>query len=428
MSDLLERDRKYVWHPYTQMGLQQPHLPIISGKGAYLFDEHGNQYIDAISSWWTNIHGHAHPYLAEKIAAQLTILEHVIFAGVTHQPAVALAERLLQHLPAEQEKIFYSDNGSTAVEVALKMALQYWYNSGTPRTRILAFEHAYHGDTFGAMSVSSRSIFTHPFQDLLFEVRFLPVPLKGREQETIEQLQAYLSANGSEAAAFIYEPLVQGTAGMVMYEPEALNEIIAVCKKAGIITIADEVMTGFGRTGKFFASDYVAEQPDIVCLSKGLTGGAMAFGVTSCTDAIYQAFYSSDKTRTLFHGHSYTANPLACTAALASLDLMEREETWQNIARIHNSHMAAMEKLKHQQGVKDCRVTGTILAVELETGDDASYLSEVRDHLYEYFISQGILLRPLGNIVYILPPYCIAAADLQRVYDTISTAISTIIP
>lgn len=423
MSDLLERDGKYIWHPYTQMGLKQPCLPITKGKGALLFDEQGNEYIDAISSWWTNIHGHAHPYMAQKIAEQLNVLEHVIFAGATHKPAVDLAERLLQHLPKGQEKIFYSDNGSTAVEVALKMALQYWHNKGNARTRILAFENAYHGDTFGAMSVSGRSIFTQPFQDMLFEVDFVPVPTKGNEQATLNFLRDHLNKHGSETAAFIFEPLVQGTAGMVMHAPEVLEKMILLCRKEGILIIADEVMTGFGRTGKFFACDYLDVQPDMVCLSKGLTGGAMAFGVTSCNDEIYQAFCSGDKTKTLFHGHSYTGNPIACAAALASLDLMEREETWENIARINTSHNVAMEKFKQLKAVRNCRVTGTILALDVVTADGTSYLNQIRDQLYNYFIEQGILLRPLGNIVYILPPYCIEAHQLNNIYDTIESRL-----
>jgi adenosylmethionine-8-amino-7-oxononanoate aminotransferase len=422
MSDLLNRDEKYIWHPYTQMGLKQPVLPISSGRGALLFDENGNEYIDAISSWWTNIHGHAHPYMAQKIAEQLNVLEHVIFAGATHKPAVDLAERLLQHLPKGQEKIFYSDNGSTAVEVAIKMSLQYWHNKGASRTRILAFENAYHGDTFGAMSVSGRSIFTQPFQDMLFEVDFVPVPIVGKEDHAIEILRNHLAKYGADTAAFIFEPLVQGTAGMVMYAPEALDKILSLCRNEGILTIADEVMTGFGRTGKFFACDYLNTQPDMVCLSKGLTGGAMAFGVTSCSDAIYQAFCSSDKTKTLFHGHSYTGSPIACAAALASLDLMEREETSKNIARIQRNHLAAMERFSQLENVRNCRVTGTILALDVVNGED-SYLNEIRDRLYNYFIGEGVLLRPLGNIVYILPPYCIDDNQLNKIYDTIESAI-----
>lgn len=423
MSDLLERDAKYIWHPYTQMGLRQPVLPIAYGKGALLFDENRNEYIDAISSWWTNIHGHAHPYMAQQISRQLTVLEHVIFAGATHKPAVDLAERLLQHLPAGQERIFYSDNGSTAVEVALKMSLQYWHNKGQTRTRILAFENAYHGDTFGAMSVSGRSIFTQPFQDLLFDVDFIPVPVAGKEQHTIEALQNHLEKHGGQTAAFIFEPLVQGTAGMVMYAPEILDAIISCCRKEGILIIDDEVMTGFGRTGKFFACDYLNEKPDMVCLSKGLTGGAMAFGVTSCSEQIYQAFCSGDKTKTLFHGHSYTGNPIACAAALASLDLMESEETWRNIGRIHNSHLAALERFRQLEGVSNCRVTGTILALDLVTAEDSSYLNTIRDRLYHHFIAQGVLLRPLGNIVYILPPYCMEEGQLNKVYKSIESAI-----
>jgi adenosylmethionine-8-amino-7-oxononanoate aminotransferase len=423
MMGIIEKDAQYIWHPYTQMQTARPAIPIVSANGVYLIAEDGNKYLDGISSWWTNIHGHANEYIARKVFAQLMTLEHVLFAGFTHAPAVELAERLLQKLPANQQKIFYSDNGSTAVEVALKMALQYWYNKGVKRTKIIAFEGAYHGDTFGAMSVSGRSIFTKPFNDHLFDVVFVPVPAPGYEEESFTVLQAAIAQHGADIAAFIFEPLVQGTAGMVMYDALWLDKILTLCKAHNIITIADEVMTGFARTGKFFACDYLQNEPDIVCLSKGITGGTMAMGVTTCTDAIYAAFLSADKTKVLFHGHSYTANPTSCAAALASLDLMEREDTWQAIARINMQHLGQYEKLKTHPGIKRISVTGTILVVEIKTANDSSYLSGIRDSLYEFFLSRNILLRPLGNIIYIMPPYCITNEELQTIYNAIEIAI-----
>lgn len=419
---LTERDLKVIWHPYTQMQTALPPIPIVKGDGALLFDENGKEYIDAVSSWWTNIHGHANKYIAKKVAEQLLQLEHVIFAGFTHQPAIELAERLLAILPDNQAKIFYSDNGSTAVEVAIKMCLQYWHNQGIKRTKVLAFKNAYHGDTFGAMAVSGRSAFTAAFDSLLFEVEFIDLPTA----ENMKQLKSRISYLRSELACFIFEPLVQGSAGMVMYQPEHLNELMAHCKAEGIFTIDDEVFTGFGRTGKHFACNYITEQPDIMCFSKGLTGGTMAFGLTTCTQHIYNAFLSTDKMKTLFHGHSYTANPVACAASLASLDLFLAPETENNIQRIVKAHQAFATKIKGHYKIKTMRQTGTILAMEWETGENTSYFSSLRDKLYKYFLDAGIILRPLGNVIYILPPYCITDAQLNYIYGKISDALNEI--
>jgi len=419
---LSERDLKVIWHPYTQMQTAAAPVGIVRGEGPCVYDEDGKCYIDAISSWWVNIHGHAHPYIAAKVAEQLQKLEHVIFAGFTHEPAVELAERLLALLPSNQAKVFYSDNGSTAVEVALKMCLQYWYNKGEQRTKILAFKNAYHGDTFGAMAVSGRSAFTNAFEQLLFDVEFIDLPTAGN----IAELRSKISALKSELTCFIVEPLVQGSAGMIMYEAAYLDELMQHCRDEGIFTIADEVFTGFGRTGKNFASDHLKHQPDIMCFSKGLTGGTMALGVTTCTQFIYDAFLSDDRLKTLFHGHSFTANPIACAAALASMDLFVQPETADNIQRIVASHQAFAIQLQGQPKVRAVRQTGTIIAIEWETGNNTSYFSSLRDTLYQYFLSAGIILRPLGNIVYILPPYCITNEQLGYIYSTIQQALDTI--
>jgi len=413
---LAERDSEVIWHPYTQMKTAGLPLAIAKGEGALLFDEAGNTYLDAVSSWWVNLHGHSHPYIAQKITTQLQQLEHVIFAGFTHQPAVELAEGLLKILPANQKRIFYSDNGSTAVEVALKMAFQYWQNQGIQKNKIIAFRDSYHGDTFGAMSVSSRSAFTQPFNQYLFEVLFIDVPVPGQEEKCLAQLTAY--AQRSDVAAFIFEPLVLGTAGMVMYEPVVLDQLITICRDHEILAIADEVMTGFGRTGKLFATDYLANHPDIFCLSKGLTGGTMALGVTSCAQQIYDAFLSEDKLKTFFHGHSYTANPIACTAGIASLELLLQDATQANITRIMQQHTAFREKIEKHPACKVIRQTGTILALEFETGT-TSYFNNIRDLLYNFALENKVLLRPLGNIIYILPPYCITSAQLEEVYAVI---------
>jgi adenosylmethionine-8-amino-7-oxononanoate aminotransferase len=419
---LVERDLKVIWHPYTQMKLAQPPIPIVRGEGTCLFDENGKKYIDAISSWWVNIHGHAHPYIAKKVSEQLYKLEHAIFAGFTHESAVELAERLLQILPDNQQKAFYSDDGSTAIEVAIKMCLQYWHNKGDSRNKILAFKNAYHGDTFGAMAVSGRSAFTAAFDSLLFEVEFIDLP----DESNIEELKSQISNLKAEAACFIFEPLVQGTAGMVMYKAEHLNQLMAHCRKEDVLLIADEVFTGFGRTGKPFACNHVSEQPDIMCFSKGLTGGTMALGLTTCTLQIYEAFLSDNRLKTLFHGHSFTANPVACSAALASMDLFMEPATNENIKRIINAHSKFALKIKDHNKVKAIRQTGTILAMEWQTGNDTSYFSSLRDTLYNYFLDAGIILRPLGNIIYILPPYCITDTELAYIYSKIEQALQEI--
>lgn len=416
-STLQERDKKVIWHPYTSQKYAPEPIPVVKGEGAWIFDDKGNRYIDAISSWWVTIHGHAHPYIAERIYKQALKLEQVIFAGFTHEPAVELAERILQILPGNFSKVFYSDNGSTATEVAVKMAIQYWWNRGeTKRNRILALTHSYHGDTFGAMSVSERGMFTLAFQDRLFEVVFAETPEAGKPLSISKEIL-------DECACVIYEPMVQGAGGMKMYSAEALNEFIATCKFHGIICIADEVMTGFGRTGKMFASSYCTEQPDIICLSKGITGGTMALGVTACTAEIHGAFVVDDKMKTFFHGHSFTANPLACTAALASLDLFEKENTMQHIERIAAKHKEFAERLSRIVHVENIRLCGTIIAFEMKDTVEG-YASPVREKITEEALKQGVYVRPLGNTVYLMPPYCTSDGELDKIYETITGIIS----
>ncbi|MCA6363730.1 MAG: adenosylmethionine--8-amino-7-oxononanoate transaminase [Bacteroidetes bacterium] len=418
---LAARDRAAVWHPFTPQLPAQDAVALVRGEGALLFDESGRGYVDAIASWWVNLHGHAHPYMASKIAVQLHTLEHAIFSGFTHAPAVELAERLLARLPY-MSKVFYSDDGSTAVEVALKMALQYWHNQGTPRTRIIAFENAYHGDTFGAMSAGARNVFSRAFGPLLFDVVHIPLPLPGRESDSLEALREALNDN---AAAFIAEPLVQGAGGMIMYEAEALDALYALCKAQGVPVIADEVMTGFGRTGTWFASDQQRVKPDMICLSKGLTGGFLPLGVTLCTETIHAAFLTSDRTRTFFHGHSYTANATACTAALASFDLMEQEQTWLQISALEAAQQAQVEKLKSHPAVWHARCKGTIAAFELRSTNETAYLNPLSERVHPFFFERGVILRPLGNIIYVLPPYCITAGQLQQVYHALEEFLET---
>lgn len=423
---LSQRDIQAVWHPFTHQKNMPLPLPIIKGQNTLLIDENGKQYIDAISSWWVTIHGHANPYIAQKIYEQALQLEQVIFAGFTHEPAVKLAERLLTILPNSFSKVFYSDNGSTAVEVALKMALQYWWNTAAiHRKKILAFNNSYHGDTFGSMSVSDRSIFTMAFHDLLFEVIFIDTPTN----DNIDCLKTIVTENANELAAFIYEPLVQGAGGMKMYDAVLMDELLAVAKNKNIICIADEVMTGFGRTGKLFASEYLKNKPDIICLSKGLTGGTMALGATACTQKIYDAFVSDDKLKTFFHGHSFTANPLACACANASLDLLLGAEAIEKISWItkQNIEFAQSKKgiIQKDSKIKKLRCLGTILAFDITIGEDG-YLNELSKHITEYAMQNNVYLRPLGNSVYIMPPYCITNNELEAVYKTIEMIIEKV--
>ncbi|HET6254829.1 MAG TPA: adenosylmethionine--8-amino-7-oxononanoate transaminase [Puia sp.] len=418
-SGLTERDRQVIWHPYTQHKDWLPPIPVLQAKGSLLFDEKGKAYIDAISSWWVNIHGHSHPYIAERLYQQALRLEHVIFTGFTHEPAVDLAERLLPLLPGGFSRIFYSDNGSTAVEVAIKMAIQYWRNLAAPnpvpasgRSRVLAFRHSYHGDTFGAMSVSERSIFTAPFRDYLFDVIFIDTPTP----ENIDALRAEIRRQGPQIACFIYEPLLQAAGGMRIYEAPLLDELISEARHQGVLCIADEVLTGFGRTGRLFAGEYLEQKADIMCLSKGLTGGTMALGVTAATERIFEAFLSNDRRQTLFHGHSFTANPLACTAALASLDLLLEPECLNNIRRLTERHTAFLQTLRSSPGVKNARSLGTVLAFELNTGRD-EYINAIGPAITREALTAGVYLRPLGNTVYLMPPYCITEKEMDQVYD-----------
>jgi len=422
--NLTERDQKTIWHPYTRQHNADLPIAIVRGKGALLYDENGKSYIDAISSWWVNLHGHSHPYIAQKISEQLQVLEHVIFAGFTHSPAVELAERLLKILPQNQSKIFFSDDGSTAVEAGVKMALQYWFNQGIKKNRIVAFHNAYHGDTFGAMSVSSRSAFTAPFNELLFDVVHIDAPVAGIEEESAKQLEQILQEKN--VAAFIFEPLIQGAGGMIVHSAEGLNTLLHIAQSNNVLTIADEVMTGFGRAGKYFASDYLNHKPDIICLSKGITGGVMPLGVTSCSQQVYEAFLSDDRTKTFFHGHSYTANPIACTAALASLDLLGQENCWEAIKHIQGRHKSFLSIIENHPRVQNCRSVGTIAAFNVTSSEQTSYLNSLRDTIYNFCINRGVIIRPLGNVVYIMPPYCITDNELNIVYSTLTAMLDKI--
>ena len=422
--NLSERDLLHNWHPYTQHKTAQFHPAIVKGKDALLWDETGKEYIDAIASWWVNPFGHSNPIIADAIYQQLTTLEHVLFGGFTHDKAVYLSEKLMEILPSNQKKVFYSDNGSTAVEVAIKGALQYFYNKGKKKTKIIAFEDAFHGDTFGAMAASGITFYTEAFRGSLLEVVRVPIPTIGNEDKAIAILEQLVLSG--EYAAFIFEPLVLGAAGMIMYEPVILDKMIAICNANDVFTIADEVMTGFGKTGKTFATDYLVNKPDIMCLSKALTGGTIPMAITTFSQEVFDGFYDDDVNKALFHGHTFTANPTGCAAALASIGLLQTNEMQANIQRINQLHLAFQLKIKEHPKVKTTRVLGVIFALEVITNGEESYYGTMRNKLYTFFIENGIILRPVGNIVYILPPYVITAKQLEKVYETIEKAIEIV--
>ena len=422
---LQEKDKAYIWHPFTPIKGSDTPILIEKAKGCTLYAADGKTYIDAIASWWVNIHGHANAYIANAIAEQAMTLEQVIFAGFTHPQAINLTERLIKNLPPQYSKVFFSDDGSTSVEVALKMALQYWFNQGIKhKTTIIAFENAYHGDTFGSMSVGGRNTFSEPFDPLLFEVLHIPIPTDDNF-EALKMQFDHLVKN-EKTAAFIFEPLVQGAAGMQMYKAEYLDKLIEIAQQNKVVCIADEVMTGFGRTGKLFATNYCTHVPDIICLSKGITGGFMPLGVTICSQTIYETFISDDISKTFFHGHSYTANPLACAAANVSLDLLLSTDCQQNIQNICLNHAVFSEKIKGNARIKDVRQTGTILAIEFKTSENSSYFNPFKEKAYKFYLENGVLLRPLGNVIYIMPPYCITNEELEIVYSVILKSIDVL--
>lgn len=421
---LQERDQEHLWHPYTQHKTALPPVAITKGDGALLYDENGKEYIDAIASWWVNPFGHSNRFIADAIYKQLTTLEHVLFGGFTHEPAVVLAEKLIAILPSSQQKIFFSDNGSTAVEVAIKASLQYFYNKGEKRTTIIAFENAFHGDTFAAMAASGISLYTQAFEGMFIDVVRIPVPVEGFENESCDALQHAIKNHST--AAFIFEPLVQGAAGMVMYQPSALDKLISICAENEVLSIADEVMTGFGKTGKTFACDYLSTQPDMICLSKALTGGTIPMAITTFTQKIFDGFYSDDINKALFHGHTFTANPTGCAAAIASMELLQTDAMQDNIARVNARHLEFQKHIAAHDRVLTTRVLGVIFALEIRTGSAESYYGNLRNKLYAFFIEHGIILRPVGNIVYILPPYIITDAQLKKIYEIIELALMEI--
>lgn len=424
MKNLLDQDKENIWHPFTSLSETEPPILITSAQGVYLHTHDGRKIIDAVSSWWVNIHGHSNPQLAKALADQANTLEHVIFAGFTHEPAIQLSTNLLSILPENQTRIFFSDNGSTAVEVGIKMALQYWYNKNIIRKKFIAIRGAYHGDTFGAMSAGDRGIFSDPFSSHLFNVDFLEFPDAKNEKNVLDQFTKFLETN--EVAAFIFEPLVQAAGGMRMYSASVLDQLIDLAHQKEVLCIADEVFTGFGRTGKLFASDYLKNKPDIIAVSKGITGGTMPLGVTSCNKKITQAFESTDFLKTFFHGHSYTANPLACAVANASFGLLMSKECQESIKRISAKHNEFKSHIDKHPALSVVRTMGTIIAFELHSNEETSYSNSIRKTIGPFFLKRNILVRPLGNVFYVLPPYVITDPELELIYETIEVFLNSL--
>lgn len=415
IKTLAERDKEVIWHPLTQHKTSGELLPIVKAKGVFLVDEQGNKYIDAIASWYTSMYGHCHPQIIKKVHQQMKQLDQIVFSGFTHQPAIELAEKVLQLLGNNQAKVFYNDNGSTATEIGIKMALQFHHNQGTPKKYMLALEEGFHGDTFGAMSVSGLSVYNGAFENHFIEVLRLPKPTGNNNEEVLNLLNQWISTY--PIAGFIYEPMIQGAAAMKTYSKSGLEAILEKCKSAGIVCIADEVMTGFGKTGKNFASDYLAIKPDIVCLSKALSAGMVPMGITTCTQEIYDAFYADEIAKGLFHGHTYTGNPLACAAALAAIELFQSKEIQHNIELITKAHQTFSNELQQHPKVKNVRQLGVILAFDLAV--EMERYGDMRNKLFSFFMERGVFLRPLGNTIYLLPPFVIKETELEVLYKSI---------
>lgn len=406
-----------IWHPLTQHGLGVPEVHVDAASGAYLHS--GDRAIlDAISSWWVITHGHCHPKIVEAVQKQAGKLDQVIFAGFTHKPAEDLAAVLLALADPAHEHVFFSDSGSTAVEVALKMAVGYHAHQGKPRTKFIALQDGYHGDTFGAMAAGARGVFNEMFADMMFHVEHIPI--------SVETMQDVLEREGDQIAGFIFEPLVQGSAGMRMYSSETLRAMCDLCRSYGVLTIADEVMTGFGRTGAMFACQKAGVTPDLVALSKGLTGGFLPMGATLATRDIYDAFYDDSRAKTFFHSTSFTGNALACAAAKASLDIWLDGGVEERLAAIKGAHKTAVTRFAAHERVENARCMGTIFALDVKDSGVRGYLSDLAPRLMAAALERDVLLRPIGNVIYILPPYCVSQQDLERIYDVIEHLLDSV--
>ncbi len=419
ISKLQSRDNNHIWHPLTQHQTAAPPLGIVKAEGVWLYDDQGNKYIDGISSWYTALFGHCHPEIVRALQEQAAQLDQVVFTGFTHEPAVHLAEKLIDILPKNQQKVFFNDNGSTAVEAAIKMALQYHDNNGQQRKKLMAFTDGFHGDTLAAMSASNLSVYNGPFEEHFIEVIRITPPQKEDASDYFERASEIVASG--DIAAFVFEPLVQGAAGMKFHNAEGLSELLRICQKHDVLCIADEVMTGFGKTGRHFASEYLTENPDIICLSKALTAGMLPMGITSCTQQVFDAFLGNDVAKGFFHAHTYSANPLACAVASKAIDLLQNDEIQEGIQRIQQSHEAFVKELESHPLVSNPRIVGVILAFELKVVMER--YGNLRQHLYDFLMARGCYLRPLGNTLYLVPPYVISSEALEQLYDGLRAVI-----
>jgi adenosylmethionine-8-amino-7-oxononanoate aminotransferase len=412
-EEILKNDERFIWHPLTQHKTAKQPLAISHAKGNYLFDFEGKKYFDGISSWYTCSYGHAHPGLTQAIKNQVDQLHHVVFAGMTHEPAAILGKKLIGILPDNQQKLFFSENGSTSVEIGLKMAFQYHFNKGEKRNTVVAMENGFHGDTFGAMSASGLSVYNGPFEEFFIDVVRLPVPTKENLNEVLQLVDAIVDQH--QISSFIYEPLVQGAAAMQLNDAESLCQVINKFQQNGVIAIADEVMTGFGKTGTYFASDQIGAKPDIMCLSKALTGGIMPMAITSCTQNMYDAFYDNELSKGLFHGHTYSGNPLGCAVASAAIDLLTSDEIQNNIKRIIQSNLEFTARIESHHSVAAVRIKGVILAIDLAI--EMERYGNKRNEMFQWFWQRGLFLRPLGKTVYIVPPFTSSPKEMDFVYE-----------
>jgi len=408
-----------LWRPFTQHAVEPQPPRIVRADGAWLETDDGRRILDAISSWWVTTHGHRHPAIMTAIREATENLDQIIFAGLTHEPAEALARALVGLAPPGLGHVFFSDSGSTSVEVALKMALGFFRNRGEPRAKIAVMEGAYHGDTIGAMSVGARGVFNAAYEPLLFEVERIPFPAPGREQAAIDAVEA--AGRNGELAALLVEPLILGAGGMLTYPPAVLGELARVARAAGALFIADEVMTGWGRTGTLFACEQARLSPDILCTSKGLTGGAIPLAATLATAEIFEAHWSEDRSKTFFHSSSFTANPIACAAALANIGVWRDEPVRARVATLAAAQACRLARFEADARFANVRSCGTIAALDLRV-PDAGYLAEIGPKLRAFFLARGLLVRPLGEIIYLMPPYCVTEAELDSLYDAIAEA------
>lgn len=425
MSDWIDLDRRHVWHPYTQMLTASPPIPVRRGDGLYLITEDGRRLLDGISSWWVNIHGHSHPRLNRALARQAETLEHVIFAGFCHEPAARLAAELVSRCGGQLPRVFYSDDGSTAVEVALKMAYQAWRHRGERQRRLfVALDGAYHGDTVGTMAVGGTALFHHAFSDLLFEVRQVATPASRRAGSTSPDLADVLAREGQQVAAVIVEPMLQGAGGMRLQPPEFLRQVRQLTAEQGIPLIADEIFTGFGRTGRFLACEHAGIVPDLLCLSKALTAGYLPLAATLASEDIYSAFLSEDRGKTFFHGHSFTGNALACAVALESLALFDDNRCLERVLQLQDLFSQRLASMAGWEMIRETRCLGGMAALELAPRGEGGYLDTLGPRLTAAFLERGILLRPLGDVLYFLPPYVVSDDEAHRVFDAIEEVLS----